>query len=72
MRDVERKHLERSRPQVPPLKAINHCLACLFDDEQHAASDKVVDKLTYEELIGALLLARDLAEDAGRSYSSYD
>jgi len=72
MRDVERKHLERSRPQVPALKSINHCLACLFEDEQHATSDKVVDNLSFEELIGTLLLARDLAESSARSYGSYD
>ncbi|WP_265594017.1 hypothetical protein [Haloferula sp. BvORR071] len=39
---------------------------CLFSDRQRGLSDMVVEKLTYDELIGALLAARDLADNEGR------
>ena len=72
MKDVDRKSLERLRPQVPALKAINHCLACLFEDGQRTPGEAVAENLTYEELIGTLLLARDVAEEATMHTGSYD
>lgn len=71
MRDVDRDYLESLRPRLAALPAINHCLSCLVRDDQHELSDKVVEGLSFEELIGTLLLARELAQDAARS-GSYD
>ena len=72
MKDVERKSLESSSPRGSALQAINHCLSCLYRDDKHGVSDKVVENLTFEELINALLMARDLAESPGRNFGSYD
>ena len=72
MKDVERESLERSRPRGPALQAINHCLSCLYKDDKHGVSDKVVENLSFEELIGTLLVARDLAESPARNLGSYD
>ncbi len=71
MRDVDRDYLESLRPRAAALPAINHCLSCLMRDEQHSLPEKVVEGLSYEELIGTLLVARELAQDAART-GSYD
>jgi hypothetical protein len=42
--------------------AVNFCLAQLYADRMHRCGDEVVRNLTFEELIGALLLARDVAD----------
>jgi hypothetical protein len=63
MNDIPRELAEASRPDVSPLQAISNCLDQLFDDHKRSSSDFVVEGLTFEELIGALLLAKDLAED---------
>lgn len=64
MKDASRTELERDRPKVEALAAISHCLDRLFMDRRHGLADEVVERLTFEELTGALLLARDAA--AGR------
>lgn len=63
MKDCGRKSLEAGRPQVSALQAINHCLEALFLDKKRSIHEELVESLTYEELIGALLMARDLAEE---------
>jgi hypothetical protein len=55
-----KKELEESRPNVEPIDAVNFCLRRLYADKAHSMSDKVVTDLTFEELIGTLLLARDV------------
>jgi hypothetical protein len=42
--------------------ALSFCLDRLFADETHHLGDEVVQGLSFEELIGALLQGRDLAE----------
>jgi hypothetical protein len=56
------EELEASRPRKDVTDAVNYCLKKLYEDRQHSISDEVCPDLTYEELIGALLLARDLAK----------
>jgi hypothetical protein len=73
MKDYTRKELEASRPDVDGQECINFCLEALFKDKTKRMNDAVctfkdrkrkgqgwiTTTLTYEELIGALLLARD-------------
>lgn len=64
MRDVSRKILESGRPEVPALDCIENALGQLFADTLHSIAEEVVAGLSYEELIGTLLHARDLAAAA--------
>jgi hypothetical protein len=56
---ISDEELVRQRPKVGAEKAIGYCLRCLIDDKIHGISDEVSPDLSYEELIGALLIARD-------------
>ena len=62
MKDSTRKELEQGRPVINGLDCVNFVLGCLFDDTKHTLSDEIAESCTYEELIGALLLARDTFE----------
>ena len=59
MRDFTKKQLESGRPSVEPKEAIEYCLKALYDDKEHSIKDYAAADLTYEEIIGALLLAHD-------------
>ncbi len=63
MKNASQQYLESSRPDASTLDAIAFCLERLFADSHNNTTDIVCHNLTFEELIGALLLARDLAED---------
>ncbi len=47
------------RPDVTPLEAVDFCLNQLFKNTTKSLDDTVVGSCTYEELLGALLSARD-------------
>lgn len=64
MRDYSQEILEESRPNVSPAEAVDFCLRQLYRDRRHETEDEVVARLTFEELIGALLLAKDEIEIA--------
>jgi hypothetical protein len=64
MRDLTREELEDGRPSYGPSHTIGYCLEQIFKDRMKSTKDLVVGYLTFEELIGALLQARDLAEAA--------
>lgn len=60
MKDLSQWELESNRPaDLTARRAIDFVLRRLYADEQYTVVDTVVDGLTFEELIGALLLARD-------------
>ena len=59
MKDFTQNELEKSRPSIDTLEAINFCLEKLYEDNTKNTSDYIVKNLTFEELLGALLLARD-------------
>lgn len=59
MKDYRREELEEGRPNQESLHCVNFVLDQLFKDREHVISDRVAGCCTYEELIGALLLARD-------------
>ena len=62
MKDCSKAELEAARPKISRQQAINHCLCRLYADKKHSIRDELCTNLTYEELIGALLLARDQFE----------
>ena len=55
------KELESGRPSIDAAEAVSFCLTQLYRDREHTLDEEVCHNLTYEELIGALLLARDIA-----------
>lgn len=59
MKDFTKKELEGSRPAGEPVELIDFCLGRLYRDRRRQVTDEVVRGLTFEELIGALLVARD-------------
>jgi hypothetical protein len=59
MKDTTKQRIEGSRPNVSAEEAINYCLRKFVSDQEHEMEDMVCDELSYEEVIGALLLARD-------------
>jgi hypothetical protein len=61
MRDFTEAQIQKFRPNGTAIHAINFCLARLFADKNHHLAHSVVFGLTYEELLNALLLARDVA-----------
>ncbi len=60
MKDSPQAELVSGRPTVSAEDAIEHCLQCLFRDSTKTTAEEVVNELSFEELIGALLLAKDL------------
>lgn len=59
MKDATKQELEAGRPAPDAEELIQFCLDRLYEDRQHRVGDEVVKDLTFEELIGALLQARD-------------
>ncbi len=59
MKDVATETALEGRPDVGAAKAVNFCIQSLCNDNQHSREDKVAGNCTYEELLGALLLAAD-------------
>lgn len=59
MKSHTKEQLEQQRPIISALSTVEYCLEKCFSDKTHSIEDSVFDDCTYEELIGALLLARD-------------
>lgn len=59
MKDFTQAELEASRSTVPADEQLDFCLARLYADRRHRVVQEVVHGLTFEELLGALLSARD-------------
>lgn len=66
MRNCSKRELTASRPEMSAFSAVDFCLNQLYRDRSKRLNDLVAKNLSYEELIGALLLARDLAKKAIR------
>ena len=64
MRDLPQRELEAWRPDLTARQAVDFALTRLYADRQHEVTEEVVSNLTFEEVIGALLLARDAIEQA--------
>ena len=61
---LRKEDLESSRPQVSPYQAVTHCIDRLEEwiDLPDNLDTSIAPMLTYEELLGALLLCRDVIE----------
>ena len=59
MKDKTKEELEKHRPVVDAIIAVNFCLNELYHDQDKSVNDIFAGNCTYEELIGALLKARD-------------
>jgi hypothetical protein len=64
MIDSTPTRIESFRPTIGALEAVNHCLQMLYKDDRRALEDLIVPGLTFEELLGTLLLVRDRLVDA--------
>lgn len=62
MRDYSQEELESSRPNEDALHCVEFCLEQLFKDRTKRTEQVVAGVCTYEELIGALLAAKDELE----------
>lgn len=68
---MERKSfLEENRPRATPFDAVSHCIDRLEDwpDIWSELTTEFCPSLTYEEVLGALLLARDVIEERDDEY----
>ena len=63
MKDYQKEELIGTRPKDSAEHCINFCLDALFEDKKHYFTQDVCKGLTFEELIGALLLAQDLVKE---------
>jgi len=59
MKDKSQTELESTRPRNTALETVEFSLSRLYADKTACIGDEIVDRLTFEELIGALLMARD-------------
>lgn len=59
MRGYTKAELEAERPPIGAMAAIAFCLKRLYEDQEHYISEEVVAGLSFEELLGSLLVARD-------------
>jgi hypothetical protein len=59
MKDVTGLTLHKGPTQIQPLEAVEFCLDRLDADNEHLVEEEIAKSLTYEEVIGALILARD-------------
>lgn len=62
MKGASKEILEEGRPNYSAGHCINFALNKLYDDKTKRPTEEAVKNLTYEEIIGALLLARDAIE----------
>ena len=72
MKDLTQNELEENRPSITALEGINFCLKQLYEDNTRLISDYIVHNFTFEELIGALLLARDELQDFSLHEEEYE
>jgi len=59
MKDHSRQELESSRPERSAQECVDYCLEQLYRDRSKTIADTCAGEMTFEELIGALLAAKD-------------
>ncbi len=59
MKDYPADFFKLYRPVESALNCIDFCLESFDSDQEHRMEDEVVPHCTYEEVIGALLKAKD-------------
>ena len=63
MKDYTKEQFEKNRPVVESKKAIDYCLNALYNDKEHVSLDEPIKGLTFSQLMGALIKARNIIED---------
>lgn len=63
MKDCSKELLEEGRPDIDTLEGIDFCLSNLYKDRKHFVTEEFVRGLTFEELVGVLLLAKDAVNE---------
>ena len=63
MKDIDNEVALKYRPAIEPLEGLVFCLDALLADSGKSMTDTVACGLSYEELIGVLLVARDSIRD---------
>jgi len=63
MKDATEKELQEERPAVDLEDALKHCLSALYKDDEHMFQDYIVKGLSFEELIGTLLMAQEMEQE---------
>lgn len=64
MKDWDEAMIRSGRPNMGTLEGVRFCLRALVLDKEHRTSDAINPWLTFEELLGVLLLAEDDALEA--------
>lgn len=59
MNDHSQQELESGRPEHSAQHLVDYCLKQLYQDRKKKITDTCAGEMTYEELIAALLAARD-------------
>lgn len=61
MRGLTKEQLESATIPDDPyiLDKIEHCLRALYEDKKHNIEEEIVRGLSFEEVIGTLIQARD-------------
>lgn len=72
MKDVSEEVCESGRPEVSAEVAVKRALRVLYKDRSRSVMEEVVHDLTFEELIGTLLLARDAIDELRDQQSEQD
>jgi hypothetical protein len=60
MKDAPREELKSARPNASTSKMVDYCLEQLFNDKEHNLTENIVKGLTFEEVIGVLLVMQDM------------
>lgn len=59
MKDASIEYINSCRPEEDALWLLDFCLDALYKDKVNKFNDDINKNLTYEELLGTLLKARD-------------
>ena len=66
MKDNSKQDFETTRPDKNTVSAIQGCLNKFYKNKKKSRFDKICKGVTYEDVIGALLLGRDAAKELER------
>ena len=62
MKENSQQRFDECKPKIPLSQALDFCLSRLYEDPNHSLSEDIWKDCTYSEIIGTLLLARDMDE----------